>query len=221
MKNILCFVLAVLLLAGTLSACSDKGDVFETKSYTPDTQTVTGIDIQVRDREVVVVRSGDGQFHIDYAESTKEFYTISVSDSGILTMVSESQKEWTDYIGRSQSDGSDQIIVQVPDAALSTLAIRTTNENITLPDVTVTDELILSNNGGDISFENLSAADVINLENKNGDITGTITGRWDDYAINCTIKKGESNLPAEKSGNNKTLQVTNNNGDIEIEFVSP
>ena len=110
------------------------------------------------DREIVVIPSSDGQFHIDYAESAKEFYDISVSDGGILTMVSESDKTWTDYIGGSRSAGADQIIIQVPNAALSALTLRTTKEDISLPALTVTEQLTLSTNGGDISFENISAA---------------------------------------------------------------
>ena len=220
MKNTLSLVLAVFLLAGTLSACSDEGNAFETKSYTPEGVEINGIDIQVTDREIVVFPSSDGQFHIGYAESAKEFYEISVSDGGILTMVSQSDKEWTDYIGGSTSAGADQITVQIPDVALSTLTLCTTKENISLPALNVTDQLILSTNGGDISFENISAADSITVENKNGDITGTITGSYDDYAITCTIKKGESSLPDEKGGGSKTLTAINNNGDIDIEFFS-
>lgn len=220
MKRIILLVLAVLLLVGSLSACSDEGSRFEAKSYTPEGAEVSGIDIQVTDREILVVPSEDGQFHIDYAESEKEFYDISVSDSGILTMVSKSDKEWTDYIGVSQSADANQITVQVPDTALSTLALSTTQEDISLPALTVTDQLTLSTNEGDISFENISAANSITVENKNGDITGTILGSYDDYAITCTIKKGESNLPDEKSGGSKTLTASNNNGDIDIEIIS-
>ena len=178
------------------------------------------IDIQAADREILVVPSEDGQFHIDYAESEKEFYDISVSDSGVLTMVAQSEKEWTDYIGGSKSAGADQITVQVPDAALATLSLRTTNEDISLSALTVTGQLTLSNNGGDISFENMGAPDAVTVENKNGDITGAITGSYDDYAITCAVKKGESSLPDEKSGGSKTLSAANNNGDIEIEFIS-
>ena len=57
------------------------------------------------------------------------------------------------------------------------------------------------------------------MENKNGDITGAIVGSYDDYAITCTVKKGESSLPEDKEGGSKTLTVSNNNGDIAIDFV--
>lgn len=218
MKKKLCLALTIVLLAGSLSACADEA--FEAKSYTPEGVKVNGIDIQVTDREILVVPSDDEQIHIDYWESAKEFYDISVSDSGILTMVSQSDKDWTDYIGVRKSAGAAQITVQIPDAPLSTLTLCTTQENISLPTLTVTDQLILSNNGGDISFENVSAANTITVENKNGDIVGTIAGSYDDYTITCTIKKGESNLPEEKSGGSKTLTAINNNGDIDIELIS-
>ena len=220
MKKKLSLLLTVLLLSASLSACSDEGNTFEARTYTPEGVTVNGIDVQVTDREIVVIPSSDGKFHIDYAESAKEFYDISVSDGGILTMVSESDKTWTDYIGGSRSAGADQIIIQVPNAALSALTLRTTKEDISLPALTVTEQLTLSTNGGEISFDNISAANSITLENKNGDIIGTITGSYDDHAITCTIKKGKSNLPSAKGGGNKTLTVINNNGDIDIEFLN-
>ncbi len=211
--------LTAILLAGSLTACSNGGDAFEAKSYTPEGAEVTGIDIQVADREIRVVPSDDGQFHIDYAESAEEFYDISVSDDGILTMVSDSDKEWTDYIGVSGYDGADQITVRVPDVALSTLSLSTTQEDISLSALGVTDRLVLTNNGGDISFEGVGAAESIEVENKNGAIEGTIAGSYDDYAIDCTIKKGDSNLPDEKDGGTKTLTVANNNGNIDVEFT--
>ena len=220
MKRKALLTLTIFLLAGSLSACSEEGNLFEAKSYTPEGAEINGIDIQVADREILVIPSDDGQFHIDYAESAKEFYNISVSDGGILTMVSDSEKEWTDYIGGNRSAGADQITVQIPDTALSTLTLCTTKEDISLPALTVTDQLTLSTNGGDIFFENISAANSITVENKNGDIAGTITGSYDDYAIACTIKKGESSLPDEKGGGSKILTATNNNGDIDIEFIS-
>lgn len=55
---------------------------------------------------------------------------------------------------------------------------------------------------------------------KNGDIKGTVTGSCDDFSISSEIKKGESNLPDHKDGGEKTLNVSGNNGDVNIEFVN-
>lgn len=144
---------------------------------------------------------------------------FAVSDDGILTMASKSDKEWTDYVGGSKSAGADRITVHIPDTVLSSLTLHTTKEDISLPALTVTDQLRLSANGGDIFFENISTANAITVENKNGNITGTIVGSYDDYAITCAVKKGESNLPKEKAGGSKTLTAINNNGDIDIEII--
>ena len=38
--------------------------------------------------------------------------------------------------------------------------------------------------------------------------------------VNLEIKKGESNLPNNKDSGEKTLNVSSNNGDVNIEFVS-
>ena len=60
----------------------------------------------------------------------------------------------------------------------------------------------------------------IYLTVKNGDISGTVVGSYDDFAIQTEIKKGESNLPDNKDGGEKTLNVSSNNGDVNITFVS-
>ena len=49
-------------------------------------------------------------------------------------------------------------------------------------------------------------------------ITGSILGSYDDYSINCQIKKGETNLPSKKDGGYKQLDVIVNNGDAKIEI---
>ena len=41
---------------------------------------------------------------------------------------------------------------------------------------------------------------------------------YEDYTINCTIKKGESNL-VSNTGGGKLLNLDCNNGDIDIKFA--
>ena len=41
-----------------------------------------------------------------------------------------------------------------------------------------------------------------------------------DFTIQTEIKKGETNLPDNKDGGEKTLNVSGNNGDVNIEFVN-
>ena len=101
---------------------------------------------------------------------------------------------------------------------ISALTLSTTNEDLRLPAIHLKDRISLTVNGGNIEFDGLAAEQEISLNAKNGDISGTILGRYEEYAIECNIKKGESNLPKQKEEGNKSLHVTNNNGDIAIEF---
>lgn len=82
----------------------------------------------------------------------------------------------------------------------------------------VTGSISISSNGGDIAFGTLDVGNALTLDVKNGDISGTIAGSYDDFTIQSEIKKGESNLPDNKDGGEKTLHVSSNNGDVNIEF---
>ena len=82
----------------------------------------------------------------------------------------------------------------------------------------MTGSVSLSSNGGDVSFGNLSVGSGLALNAKNGAITGTVVGS-DGFAITSNVKKGESTLPDAKEGGEKTLDVTCNNGDVEVSFV--
>ena len=134
-------------------------------------------------------------------------------------MTDAGSKSWTDYIGGKPSAENRKISLQIPDTPLDTLAISTTNENISLPPLAVTGSISLSSNGGNITFDSLDVGETLNLIVKNGDISGTITGSYDDFDIQTEIKKGGSSLPDRKEGGEKTLQVSCNNGDVNVEFV--
>ena len=78
----------------------------------------------------------------------------------------------------------------------------------------------LTVNGGDLSFGKIAAGSSVTLNAKNGNITGTSLGSWDDYAIACNVKKGECSLPENKTGGSKTLSVDCNNGDVAVEIAN-
>lgn len=210
-----CFILGSFVLAG----CADSGEPFEEKTYTPDAQ-VREIRLDVEDRSVEVSLSADDQVHILYAENSREYYEISVSDENVLTMTGASNKEWTDYIGSKPAAEDRRISLQVPDALLENLTISTTNEDITLPALAVTGQISLSTNGGSIAFETLDVGSALTLSAKNGDISGAVAGGYDDFSIQTEIKKGESNLPGDKDDGEKALCVSCNNGDVDIAFAN-
>lgn len=219
MKRIVSLTLSLVLSIFLLTGCSNDSQPFEEKNYTPEAQVV-GINMDVRDRKIEVSLSKDEQVHIQYYENSKESYEISVSDENVLTMKSVTDKAWIDYIGGKPSGEAGKITLQIPDALLDTLTLSTTNEDITLPALTAAEDVNLSSNGGNIAFEGLDVGNALRAAVKNGNVSGTVAGSYDDFAIRAEIKKGESNLPDSKEGGEKTLNVSANNGDINIEFVN-
>ena len=219
MKKIISLALCLILGGFVLAGCSNNSEPFEEKNYTPNTQ-INEINLDVRDREIEVSLSEDDQVHIQYSENSKEYYNISVSGENVLTMSSASDKEWTDYIGGKPSAEHRKILLQVPDTLLENLTLSTTNENITLSALAITGSINISSNGGNIAFGNLDVGNALYLTVKNGDIEGTVIGSYDDFAIQSEIKKGKSNLPDNKTGGEKTLNVSSNNGDVNIELVN-
>ena len=219
MKKIIALALCFVMSSFALAGCSGESEPFKKKNFTPDTQ-VNGINLDVRDREIEVALSSDEQVHIQYSENSKEYYEIAVSDENVLTMTSASDKEWTDYIGGKPSAEDRKIVLQVPTALLDTVILSTTNEDVFLPVLAVTGSIDVSTNGGNITFENLDVGNTLTLTVKNGDISGTVAGSYDDFAIQSEIKKGDSNLPNNKESGKKMLNVTSNNGDINIEFLT-
>ena len=94
------------------------------------------------------------------------------------------------------------------------------NEVIILSDLAVTGSISISSAEGDITFGTLAVGNALTLSAKNGDISGAVAGSYDDFSIHSEIKKGESNLPDNKDSGEKELNVSCNNGDVDIELVS-
>lgn len=218
MKKFILLVLSLLPVIFIFTGCSDSSEPFTRKNYDTDGEQVDEIIVDVRDRQVEVEISDDAQIHIEYFDNDKEFFDIAVSENRVLTMKLANNKEWTDYIGGKPSASERKIVLQIPSNLLTSLSISTTNENISMPSLNLKSEVSLTTNGGDITFEALDVGKSIILSTKNGDIRGKIQGGYDDFSIDCAVKKGECNLPSHKEGGDKKLSVTVNNGNAEIEL---
>ena len=87
MKKMIALALCLVMSSFALTGCTGESEPFEEKSYTPDSQ-IKEINLDVRDREITVTQSEDDQVHIQYAENSKEYYDISISD-GFNSILSE------------------------------------------------------------------------------------------------------------------------------------
>ena len=211
--------LAALALAASLASlcalvgCSEQ--TFTERTFASGEQAVQSVVVDVADRAVEVVASEDGQAHVAGFESEQEYYDITL-EGGVLTVKLVQDKEWTDFIGTKPDAQYRALTIALP-AGVASLTVATTNEDVRLEPLAA-ETVSLSSNGGNLVFEALSAGESISLIAKNGNIEGTIAGGWDDYSIDCTVKKGESSL-VSKEGGAKTLTVDCNNGDVRVQFV--
>ncbi|MGF9979678.1 DUF4097 family beta strand repeat-containing protein [Viridibacillus arvi] len=209
----------LITLSVILAGCSSEPITYEEKSYATSPAEVDTITIDVKDRKIEVFQSEDEKIHISYNESEKEFYKIDLSDGKELSMVYASHKDWDDYIGGKAAQENRTIQVWIPDASIENLILKTSNEEIELPPLSFAGAVNIKINNGNIQLDKLNAGTTVTLETKNGDINGSIVGSYDDFAILSEAKKGESNLPANKRKGDKTLNVSTNNGNINLEFV--
>ena len=212
-------LLCVLVGAMLFSFAGCSGGTFTEKSYASGGAAIEKVTVQVSDRELEIGASQDGRVHIDYFDSEKEYLDISLSGKE-LTVKLVFDKDWTDYIGVKPSKEYRKIVIGLPDNLISSFSADTTNENIKVSSLSFTEQVSLDSNGGDVVCDRVNAGKAISLKAKDGDIRGTIVGGWDDFSIVCTIKKGDSNLPASKDGGEKSLTADCNNGDIDNEFVA-
>lgn len=207
-------MLSLLMTLCLFAGCAADGD-FRAITFDHVADEVKSLNIAVRDRSVSITPSTDGMVHIDAFASTKEGYDISLSDDGTLTMESVYNKDWTDFFGGKPTEAYRTITVALPSGVLEDLSVSTTNEDVKVSDIAVTGSASLSSNGGNVIVDDIDVGKALTLTVKNGDISGNVVGGYDDFAIDVTIKKGDSNQSG-KTGGEKTLTLDANNGDINL-----
>lgn len=216
-KTAILFAAVSFGLAGSLSGCASDED-FTAQQYVAEGEVVS-LSVDVSDRAVKLMPSEDGKLRIDYYESEKTSYDILLSEEGVLSVTLDLDQSWTDFVGVQPAAEYRTICVYLPQE-LTDVSVSTTNEAISATGTIAAQNVSLTVNGGDLSFGKIAAEKSVTLNAKNGNITGTILGSWDDYAIACNVKKGESSLPENKTGGSKTLSVDCNNGDVEVEIAN-
>lgn len=217
-KTIVMMITLIAMSSTLLMGCNSSDSVFYPKSYDTSLNDIDSITIDVRDRNIEIIESSDNDIHIAYSENAKEFYEISTTTDKKLTMESKTNKTWTDFFGLKSSLEGRTIQLALPQAGLRNLHINTTNNSITIPAMDIMDSVEIIVNKGDIHVTGLEVGSSVRLEAKDGDITGTIKGSYDDFTITSNAHKGSNNLPTSKTSGTKHMEVRTNNGNINVEI---
>lgn len=210
--------LAILLFVLTMVSIPifAANETIAEKSITYELKDVNSISLEAHDRYIVVKNSEDNLIHIEYFENNIEYLDIDSSTSDLQIKLSM-DKKFKDYFFYTSPSELKMIEIRIPNNSISKLSIKNKSGNILISDIAISDKLVLDINNGDIETIRIEAP-FIEMKAKNGNISGTIIGSWDDYSITSKIKKGNSNLPTEKRGGNKNLIIDCNNGDIDLEI---
>lgn len=214
----LCALTSGILLAA--AGCGQQdATAYKEKSFEAPAAEINTVTVDVQDRNIEVIQTAEDTVRLEYAESAKEFYEVAVSGNGALSMTCREAKEWKDYVGGKASRSDRTVKLYLPEKGLQDLTLRTTNEDLILPQITVGGKAEFLVNNGNLRLEELGAGSEIKLNAKNGNITGTIKGAYEDYSITSQTKKGKTNLPEIKEQGRISLAVTVNNGDVNLEFT--
>ena len=208
------FSLCLIVSSLVLTSCNNN-ETFTENTYLA-TDEVLEINIDVNDKLVNVNVTDNTTVSITYYTSEKSGYDISLNN-GILNIVDTYNKEFGDFIGVQANINYRTLNVNVPSTLLNNLSVKTTNENINITNINSTN-ISLDCNNGDIVVSNINIIKETSLNIKNGNINGDIYGDYADFIVTCDIKKGNTNLINTMTGT-KILNVSSNNGDVNINFI--
>ncbi len=93
----------------------------------------------------------------------------------------------------------------------------TSNAKITAEAVSAPQSLTLKTSNGGIRVSRLDSA-AISLITSNAGIKGSLPGKMEDYTVKSGTSNGKNNLPNERAGGAKTLNVKTSNANISLEF---
>ncbi|WP_211749233.1 DUF4097 family beta strand repeat-containing protein [Paenibacillus sp. Marseille-Q4541] len=185
-------------------------------------------DINISDNKELTMEAVNNKNWKDYIglDTEKEHRNVKIAvPSGIASGITMKTSKGdiviseVDIAGSIDVATSDGKIEMTNVAVDKILKLETKNDDMILSEVNTKGSVDASISNGNIQVENVAVDDTLKLKSKNGDITGTVQGSYDDFSISSNASKGKSNLPESKGGGTKTLDVSTNNGDINLEFV--
>ncbi len=171
--------------------------------------------------------------HVEYYDSEKIVHEISV-DGDTLVIEQKDNTKWYEYLrfnfGYENDNG---VIIYIPKNELREIKIETTNGDIEIKDLIISQALTTETTNGDITISNVKAGrtsfDTVNgdikltklesLQNDfqtvNGDIKGTLVGR---YKIDTDTVNGDVSVPKKTYGADGRINAETVNGDIDLDW---
>ncbi|GEK33513.1 DUF4097 family beta strand repeat-containing protein [Kurthia sibirica] len=104
--------------------------------------------------------------------------------------------------------------------ATSYIYVETEDDDISLENVTSSKDIEARNSDGDIELNNVDVGKAFLLKTSHGDVKGSVVGEEKDFGIFSIVSDGRNNnLPKNRDGKDKSLNVDVRDGDIDITFT--
>lgn len=209
-------ILLILCICSLAYGCSKKSENIKVKEFSIPSAKINTIEIVLKNIPVNFVISETDTISLSYSQNEKNYFDIN-EENGTLYIRSKTEKEFLDYIGFSDNSAQ-SLTIEIPAVIQSDFNLKTSNSDIVLPEIDMKGNVNIDLNNGDILFDKIMFEKDTRLFAKNGNIKGKINSKYEEFKIVSEAHKGESNLPDSKKNGNKLLNVSTNNGDVEIEF---
>lgn len=190
-----------------------------------------------RDEEFFNIKVKDNKLKMDYSTSKnlknyfklkkeKEDYGIKIalpdnikSDLKLETRNEGIKIDTVNIDGTIDAKTKDGSVDLSNIKATSYIFVETEDEDISLDNVSSSKDIEARNSGGDIELNKVDVGKAFLLKTKDGDVEGNVVGEEKDYGFFSSVSDGKkNNLPKNRDGRDKTLNVDVRDGDIDITF---
>ena len=141
------------------------------KYYEQELDAIETIEIQSVNHAIIVKPSRDNKIHITYYEKKNSTYQIKKEEHQ-LTMTNQIDYSfWKSFQSMFQgiTDGSKQVIVEIPSQYQHDVILKTTNASIKIEDAFSFHSLTMTSTNGSLKGENISS-EILDIKSTNGSI---------------------------------------------------
>lgn len=199
-------LLAALLLAGLrLRSLFD----FDEKNYTSE-ETIKHLQIDDKDTSIEVIGTDDSSINIRYTESSSYKYTFSEQNGSLVVKKKGKAKSFWPFNQGFSFFRDDTVRVEVPQTTLDKLVLTTSNSDISVENLT-TDIGELKTTNDEITLEDISFDQKLTARTTNGEINlDSVSAKAAKLnTTNDTINLDDLNVQ-------NTLTAKTTNGDISL-----
>lgn len=207
-------IVSFFMVGGDFSRLGSNSGYTE-KSYVTEAAAIKELVLNTSNTQVRVISSPDNKIHLHYYERDKEKYTITDSD-GRLEIDLNKDMHWYDHIGFDFNFmGNLTFQIAVPNSMACDFALSTSNNEISISNLSENGNLKLNTSNGGIVLDHLSTTGSLESDTSNSSISLSSV-KVDGSIVTTTSNGGISFEGATASG----VTARSSNGRLRLTDVA-